>query len=164
MTIMSYPSPEWLATSLKTYQATPAAQEELKKVSTTLFFRIGVDPDWGIDRDLYFGAVMDKGQLLELAFASEEDAKRRAEYIMGATPQVWKKVLTKESKALTELMLRRIVLEQGSMTAALGLMPHAPALIDALTKTELRFPDDMAPEERAEHCRTVRAFRTRLGV
>lgn len=164
MTVVNYPSPEWLAASLKVYQATPAAQEELKKVSTTMFFRIGPDADWGIDRDLYFGVVMEKGQLLELAFASEEDAKRRAEYIMGATPQVWKKVMTKESKALTELMLRRIVLEKGNMAAALGLMPYAPALIDALTKTELRFPDDMLSEERAAHCRAVQAFRARLGV
>ncbi len=164
MTVVSYPSPEWLATSLKTYRATPGAQEELKKVTTTLFFRIGPDADWGIDKDLYFGVVMDEGRLFELAFASEEDAKRRAEYIMGATPQVWKKVLCKESKAITEMMLRRIVLEKGNMAAALGLMPYAPAMIDALTKTEMRFPDDMAPEERADHCRTVRAFRTQLGV
>jgi putative sterol carrier protein len=164
MTVVRYPSPEWLEESLKTYQASPEMQEELRKITVKIFFRIGTDPAWGLETDLYFGGVLEKGQLLELAFASEQDAKARGQFIMGATPQVWKKVLTKESKALTELMLRRIVLEQGSMTEALGLMPHAPALIDALTKTELRFPDDMDEPELAGHKKFIQEFRARLGV
>jgi hypothetical protein len=164
MTAIGYPSPKWLEESAKIYRANPAVQKELEKVTVKIAFRIKAEPAWGIEKDLLFWTVVEKGQLKELSFLSDAAAKRDAQYIMAATPQEWKKILRKEVKVLSELMLRKIVLEQGSMTEALALMPHAPTLVDVLTKAELRFPDEMSPEELAAHRKAIEDFRAGQGV
>jgi hypothetical protein len=161
---LRYCTPEWLEESARIYRADPAIQKELQKVSVKFLFRVRADPSWGIENDILFGTVVEKGALLDLTFFSEQAGRETADFIASATPQEWKKVLRKEAKVLTELMLRKIVLEQGSMADALPLMPHAPALVDVLTKTELRFPDEMNREELEEFRKYVREFRARLGV
>jgi hypothetical protein len=164
MAVVRYCTPEWLEESSKIYRADPAVQKALEKVTVKFFFRVRADPSWGIDPDILFGTVVEKGALLDLSFHSEAAAKEKADFIAAATVQEWKKVLRKDAKVLTELMLRKIVLEQGSMTEALPLMPHAPTLVDVLTKAELRFPDEMGPEELERYRKDVQAFRARLGV
>jgi hypothetical protein len=161
---LRYCTPEWLEESARIYRADPAFQKQLQKVSVKFFPLVRADPSWGIESDILFGIVLEKGALLDLSFFSEKTARETADFIAAATPQEWKKVLRKDAKVLTELMLRKIVLEQGSMADALPLMPHAPAVVDVLTKTELRFPDEMSPEELEEYRRYMRDFRARLGV
>jgi hypothetical protein len=161
---LRYCTPEWLEESARIYRADPAIQKELQKVSVKFLFRVRAEPSWGIESDILFGTVVEKGVLLDLAFFSEKAARETADFIAAATPQEWKKVLRKEAKVLTELMLRKVVLEQGSMADALPLMPHAPALVDVLTKTELRFPDEMSAEELEDYRKYVRDFRARLDV
>lgn len=164
MTAIGYPTPKWLEESARIYRADPAVQKELEKVTVKIAFRIKADPAWGLDKDLLFWTVVEKGELKDLRFISEAAAKQDAQYIMAATPQEWKKILRKDAKVLSELMLRKIVLEQGSMAEALGLMPHAPTLVNVLTKAELRFPDEMSPEELAGHRKTIQDFRASQGV
>jgi putative sterol carrier protein len=65
---------------------------------------------------------------------------------MSATPQEWKKILRKENKFLTDFMLGKIKLERGSKVTVLGLAPHAPTLVEALSEIELQFPDEMSPD------------------
>ena len=159
-----YCTPEWLEESAKIYRASPTFQEKLKKLSEKVCFRVKAEPAWGIDRDILFGSFIEAGDLKKLAFFSEEEAKREAHYILAATPQEWKKILRKESKFLTEFMLGKIKLEKGSKVAILGLAPHAPTLVEALTQVELRFPDEMPPDELAQYKSHVEEFREKLGV
>jgi hypothetical protein len=164
MTVCRYCTPEWLQESAEIYRATPKFQKQLEKVTVKVFYRIKAEPVWGIDRDILFGAIVDRGELLDLAFFSEDAARETAEYIMAATPQEWKKILRKDSKFLTDFMLGKIALEQGSKVGVLGLAPHANTFIDALTQVELRFPDEFTPQELEEYRAYVEEFRTRLGV
>ena len=164
MTVCRYCTPEWLEESARIYRATPRFHKQLEKVTVKVFYRIKAEPAWGIDRDILFGAIVNKGELEKLAFFSEEAARATAEYIMTATPQEWKKILRKENKFLTDFMLGRITLEQGSMVGVLGLAPHANTFVDALTQVELRFPDELTPQELEEYRGYVEEFRTRLGV
>jgi hypothetical protein len=164
MTVCRYCTPEWLEESARITRATPRFQRELEKVTVKVFYRIEAEPAWGIDRDILFGAIVNKGELEELAFFSEEAARATAEYIMAATPQEWKKILRKENKFLTDFMLGKIALEQGSKVGVLSLAPHANTFIDALTQVELRFPDELTPQELKEYRGYVKEFRTRLGV
>ena len=164
MTVCRYCTPEWLEESARVYRATPRFQEELEKVTVKVFYRIEAEPAWGIDQDILFGAIVNRGELEELGFFSEEAAQATAEYIMAATPQEWKKILRRDSKFLTDFMLGKIRLEQGSKVGVLNLAPHANTFIDALTQVELRFPDELTPQELEEYRAYVKEFRTRLGV
>jgi hypothetical protein len=164
METVRYPTPEWLEKSSEGYRANPEFQKSLAKLSIKVFYRIKADPTWGIDEDIIFGAIVDKGELLNMGFFSEEDAKKEAEYIMAATPQEWKKLLRKENKFLTDFMLGKVSLEQGSKVGVLGVAPHADTFIAALTQTELQFPDEMSPEELEEFRSYVKTFRAELGV
>lgn len=159
-----YCTPDWLEESARIYRANPSFQEKLKKLSEKVCYRVKAEPAWGIDQDIIFGTFIEAGKLTKLAFLSEEESKREANYIMAATPQEWKKILRKESKFLTEFILGKIKLEKGNKVTVLGLAPHAPTLVEALTQVEIQFPDEMSPDELAKYKSRLEEFRKNLGV
>ncbi len=61
-------------------------------------------------------------------------------------------------------MLGKIKLEKGSKVTVLGLAPHAPTLVEALTQVELQFPDEMSPDELIKYKSYLEEFRKNLGV
>ena len=61
-------------------------------------------------------------------------------------------------------MLGKIALEQGSKVGVLGLAPYAGTFIDALTQTELRFPDEMSADELSDYRANMQEFRAELGI
>ena len=146
MTI-KYCSPEWLEESARLYRQTDRFENAVKKVTSKVFYRVLAEPSWGIEKDIIFGSVIDEGKLLELSFFSEEEAKKRADFILAATPMVWKGILRKENKFISEFMLGKISLESGSKTALLKITPYANHLVDALTQFELQFQDEMSADE-----------------
>ena len=114
MTVNRYCTPEWLAHSAEAYRSDPRFQQELAKLTTKMCFRVKAEPAWGLEQDIIFGGFVDQGELKELAFFSEEEARQKADYIVAATPQKWKAIMRKDAKFITEFMLGRVVLEQGS--------------------------------------------------
>jgi hypothetical protein len=119
---------------------------------------------WGIDRDILFAGYVQKGELQKLAFVDEKEAREEAEFVVAATPQEWKRILRKESKFVTDFMLGKITLEQGSKVGVLGIAPHSNAFVDGLTRCELVFPDELSPEELQDYRSYVERFRAELGV
>lgn len=164
MEIIRYCTPEWLQENARCYPMNPRFQQELAKLTLKICFRIKAEPAWGIEKDILFGAFLDKGQLTKLTFISEEEAKKEAEFIMAATPQEWKKILRKENKFLTDFMLGKIALEQGSRLGVIGIAPHSNTFVDVLTQFSLHFPDEMSPEELDSYRTYVKDFREKLGV
>lgn len=159
-----YCTPEWLEESAKLYRATDHFEKALKKVTTKIFYRITVDPAWGIEEDINFGAVVDAGKLLELSFFSDAETKNRAEFILSATPQVWKGILRKDKKFISEFMLGKVKLESGSKPGLLKITPYANHFVDALTQFELQFQDEMSAEELDAYRADLSRFRERSGV
>lgn len=164
MTAYRYCTPEWLESSAESYRANPRFQKELAKLTAKVCFRITAEPAWGIDQDIIFCVFVDRGELLKLAFLSQEDARQETEFLLAATPQEWKKILRKESKFVTDYMLGRIKLEQGSKVGVFTIAPHANTFVDALTQVELQFPDEMSPEELADFRSHLAQFRRESGV
>jgi len=164
MATYQYCTPKWLEESAKMYRSNPALQEKLKKLSAKMCYRVKAEPEWGIDRDIIFGMFIEEGQLTRLEFFKEEDVTKEADYLMAATPQVWKKILRKERKFLTDFMLGKIKLEHGSKVGVLGVAPHANNVIDSLTLVELQFPDELSEEELAQYRSQMEEFRASLGV
>ena len=164
MSTYRYCTPEWLVESAKIYRSTPAFQENLKKVTTKICFRVTADPQWGLDQDILFGAVVEAGDLVELDFYSEEQAQEMAEFIISATPQEWKLILRKDNKFITDFMLGKIQLEQGSKVGIIGIAPYAPFFVDALTQVELIFPDELSPRELEGYRADLIKFREEHGL
>jgi putative sterol carrier protein len=164
MTTCQYCTPEWLEETARIYESDPDLEGKLRKLSAKICFRIKAEPSWGIEKDIIFGTFIEEGKLMKIAFFSEEDAKRESEYLMAATPQEWKKVLRKENKFLTDFMLGRIKLEKGNKVTVLGLAPYAPTVIDALTKVQIQFPDEMSGEELTRYRAYVEEFRKNMSV
>ena len=159
-----YCTPEWLEETARIYGSDPNLEGKLRKLSAKMCFRIKAEPAWGIEKDIIFGTFIEAGKLVKIAFFSEEDAKREAEYLLAATPQEWKKVLRKENKFLTDFMLGRIKLEKGNKVTVLGLAPYAPTVIDALTKVQIQFPDEMSAEELTKYRAYMEEFRGSMAV
>ena len=113
MTTHYYCTPQWLKESCDLYQSNPEAKKKLKKLSANMAYRVKSEPAWGIDRDIYFCAFFDAGELNKLELVSKETAEN-AQYLLTATPQTWKSVLTKNSKFITDFMLGKIKQEKGS--------------------------------------------------
>ena len=164
MTVHRYCTPEWLAGSAEAYRAEPRFRRGLAKLTTKICFKIKALPAWGIEQDIIFCGFVTQGELEELAFFGEEDAKQRADFLLAATPQEWKKILRKESKFVTDFMLGKITLEQGSKVGVIGIAPYSDTFVDALTQVELRFPDEMSLEELADFRSYMEEFRRELGV
>ena len=159
-----YCSPEWLEESAKLYRATDRFENALKKITTKIFYRISAEPAWGIEKDIIFGAEVEAGKLLELAFFSEAETQKRAAFILSATPQVWKGILRKDKKFISEFMLGKVKLEAGSKTELLKITPYANHFVDALTQFPLQFQDEMSPEEVDAYRADLSGFREKAGV
>jgi hypothetical protein len=159
-----YCTPIWLEESARLYGETPRFEQELKRVTTKIFFRITAYPDWGIDDDIIFGAIVDEGKLLNLAFYSEDAARSAEGLILATDPPEWKAILRKEKKFITEFMMGKISLEEGSRVALLKITPYANHFVDALTQFELQFPDEMSAEELDTYRADVLGFRKKLEV
>jgi hypothetical protein len=159
-----YCTPEWLEESVRIYRATPSFQEKMKRLSVSVFYRVIAEPDWGIDQDFIFGAIVTNGALDELRFYSEDEAKKMPEIIMAASPQQWKLLLRKEHKFVTDFLLGKIKLEKGNMAGALGMAPYAETFIDALTQVNLQFQDELNPQQLNDYRVYAAQFRSKLGV
>lgn len=157
-----YPGPEWLAESLKLYGS--EFEGKLKSLSGHFCFRIREDSTFGIEKDVYLAMVMAAGKLERLEIYSEEDAKNEADFILAATPPVWKRILLKLDKFVGAFMGGRIKLEKGDTVGALALGPHANTLVDVITQVDLKFGDDLSSDELAEFKSSLGAYREKAGV
>jgi putative sterol carrier protein len=163
MTTHYYCTPQWLKESCDLYQSNPEAKKKLKKLSANMAYRVKSEPAWGIDRDIYFCAFFDAGELNKLELVSKETAEN-AQYLLTATPQTWKSVLTKNSKFITDFMLGKIKLEKGSKVGVLSIAPHANNILDALTPMQLVFPDELSPQDLEQYRTNMEGFRKELNV
>ena len=145
MTTYVYPQPEWPDASVELYDE--GFEKKLASLSGNFGFQIGAEPEWGIEDEIYLSMVLDAGKLIEFKSCSKDYVYDKADYIMGATPQAWKRILTKKDKFVGAFMGGRVKLEKGDTVGALALGPHANTLVDVITQVELKFPDDLAPEE-----------------
>jgi len=146
------------------YRANDRFANKLNKVTAKIFYRILAEPTWGIEKDIIFGAVVEKGKLLELSFFSEAEAKKRSDFILAASPRVWKSILRKDSKFISDFMLGKVTLESGSKPALLKITPYANHFVDALTQFELQFPDEMSVEEIKAYQADLSKFRENASV
>ena len=164
MTTCLYCTPEWLTETAARYPQNPKLKEQLRKLTIKLAYRIEAEPAWGIDKDIIFCMFFDAGDLIRTEFLTEELAAQEVEYILSATPQEWKRLLRREGKFVTDFVLGKVSLEQGSRVGILGVAPYADTVVEALTQVTLRFPDELTEGELDSYRTKMRTFRQELVV
>ncbi len=164
MKTYQYCTPEWLEDSGKFYHENPQFEEKLLKVSWKMCFRVKADPSWGIDDDIIFGAFFDQGKLTKIGFFTEEEALREADFLLSASPQNWKSILTKKSRFTPDFMSGKVVLEHGDKVKVVTIAPYANTIVDALTPYPVVYPDDMTAAEVEDYRAHMKKFRAEIGV
>lgn len=145
MTTYVYPQPEWVDDSAALYDE--GFEKKLAPLSGKFAFQINALSDWGIEEDLFISMQLEAGKLKEFKHCSKDYAFENADFVLSAEPPAWKRILTKKDKFVGAFMGGRVKLGKGDTVGALALGPHANTLVDVLTQVELKFPDDLSPEE-----------------
>jgi hypothetical protein len=164
MSAYRYCTPEWLEECAKNYRANPEFEARLKKVSWKFCFQVQAEPEWGIDRDIIFGAFFDEGKLNRIGFFTEEEAVKEGDFLLAAPPQAWKRILKKQSKFTADFMSGKIKLVHGDIKKVVMVAPYANIIVDSITSMELQFPDELSPEEIEAYRNHMNKFRAELGV
>jgi putative sterol carrier protein len=94
----------------------------------------------------------------------EEDADKKSDFILTATPSVWKKMIKKEVGFVSAFMTNKIRLDKGSPPKIVALAPKSGAVVGAFNKIDTEWPDEMSPQRLQEYKAEVAQFRQRLKV
>jgi putative sterol carrier protein len=161
----AYPTPEWVAAAGDNYRANPENEKIFKGMTIFLSFRIEADPAFGLDEPVYFGVhVVDAVLQDDSALMSAADSEEKADFILNATPTIWKRLIKKEEGFISSFMTGKITLAKGEAPKVIALASKSPALVDVFNKVDTEWPDEMSPERLEEYRDQVKEFRGRLGV
>jgi len=163
--MIPYATPEWVEAMAKNYRANPDNQNKIFKGMTIfLSFRILADPKFGLDKDIYFSTHLENGVLQDdSTLMSKEDSEKKADFILSAPPETWKRVIQKEEGFVWAFMGGKIKLDKGEAPKILGLASRSPVVI-SLFPSDTEWPDEMSPQRLEEYRTQVKEFRERLGV
>jgi putative sterol carrier protein len=164
--MLPYATPEWLEAVGKNYRANPENQNKhFKGLSIYLTFRILADPNLGIDKDIYFSVHVEDGALMDdSAIISKEEAEKKSDFILSATPQVWKKLIRKQQGFVSSFMTNKIKLDKGLAPKILSLASKSGALVEPFYQVDTEWPDEMSPQRLEQYRAHIREFRERLKV
>ncbi|MBI4767053.1 MAG: SCP2 sterol-binding domain-containing protein [Deltaproteobacteria bacterium] len=162
MASYTYPHPQWVDESVKLYGED--FEKKLAKLSGNFAYKISSEPAWGINEDLYIIMSLENGKLKAFKHCPKDYAFQNADFILEATPQAWKRILTKKDKFVGAFMGGRVKLVKGDTVGALALGPHAGTLVDVLTQVELKFPDDLPAKELDAFKKDLASVRQERGI
>ncbi len=98
------------------------------------------------------------------ALISKEDSEKKADFILSAPPETWKRVIRKEEGFVSAFMTGKIKLDKGEAPKMIALASKSPAIVELLKKIDTEWPDEMSPQRLDEYKAQVKEFRGRLGV
>jgi len=164
--MIPYPSPEWVAAMGENYKANPDNQNKIFKGMTIfLTFRVEADPKFALDKDIYFSTHLVNAVLQDdSTLISKEDAEKKSDFVLSATPSQWKKVIKKQDGFLSSFMTGKIRLNKGEAPKVIALASKSPAVVDLFNKIPTEWPDEMSPQRFEMYKSQVTEFRKQLKV
>jgi putative sterol carrier protein len=164
--MLPYVGPEWVAQAGMNYSANPDnANKTFKGMNIFLTFRVLADPSFGLEEDVYFAMHLENGVLqADSTLLSKDDAFARSDFVVSATPEVWKGVIKKQKGFVSAFMTAKIKLDKGSATRMVSLASKSSAVVDAFYRIDTEWPDEMSPQRLQEYKDRVAEFRRKLGV
>ena len=164
--MVPYATPEWVEAMAKVYRDNPENQNKtFKGMTLFLAFRILANPILGLDRDIYFGTHIEDGILQDdSTIISKHYAEQKADFILSATPETWKRVIKKQQGFVSAFMVGKIKLDKGSVPKVIALAPKSPAVVECFHQVDTEWPDEMSPQRLEEYRAYVKEFAAKLGV
>ncbi len=164
--MIPYATPEWVEAMGKNYRANPDNQNKIfKGMNIFLTFRVLADPKVGLEKDICFATHLENGVLQDdSTLLSKEDAEKKSDFIVSATPQVWKSVIKKERGFVSAFMTGKIKLDKGSAPRVISLASKSPAVVESFYKIDTEWPDEMSPQRLQEYSAKVAEFRQKLKL
>jgi putative sterol carrier protein len=98
------------------------------------------------------------------ALLSKEDAEKKSDFVLAASPEIWKKLIQKRQGFISLVMTKKIKLDKGMAPKLLSLAPKSGPLIELFNKVVTEWPDEMSPERLEQYKAQVKDFRERLRV
>lgn len=163
MAQVKYLTPEHLDAITAAFQA-PEVQKALEKLTTKIAWRVKAEPSWGLDQDVIYATEIKAGVTSPLHYVTEAEAKSFAEFFMVAKPDVWKKIDSGKADFATQLTMMKVKLAKGSLMQMMKLAPYSKDMVKATKTVEVRYPDEMSPEELAEYRQNINAALTKVGT
>ncbi len=164
--MVSYVTPEWLEEVAEVYRSNPDNQNKaFKGMTIFLVFRVLAEPRLGIDEDIDFALHLEDGALQDdSTHITASTAEQKADFILSATPEIWKKVIRKGEGFISAFMTKKIKLAKGNPARIIALAPKSGAVIDCFYQVETEWPDEMTAERLEQYRAQIKEFRQRLGV
>jgi hypothetical protein len=157
-----YCTNHWLDECKKNYFDSDKLQEPLQEFPYKVAYRVEAEPRWGIDNDMIFCTYFANGELTKMDFLNEDDAFDEADFVLGAPPQEWKKILLKERKFVSDFMFGRINLEKGSRIKLLKLSTFSEHIVNIFAEIPVQYPDQMTELELEHYRKALNEFSANL--
>ena len=111
----AYVTPEWIEAVGENYRANPENENKIfKGMSIFLVFRVQADPEFGLEEAIDFGTHVEDGALQDdSVLMSREDSELKADFILTATPAIWKRLINKDEGFISSFMTGKITLDKG---------------------------------------------------
>lgn len=142
MTQLKVFSPEWLEENARLYRENNELQDVLKKLTVKMAYLTKADKDLGIDEDILWCTFFEKGDLTRMSELTQAEVDDEAEFLLAAPPQIWMKLLRRESRFGTELTLGRVKVAQGSKLGVMKVAPYSKHVVTLLTQSETLYPNE----------------------
>jgi putative sterol carrier protein len=164
--MLPYVTPEWVAQAGTNYTANPEnAEKTFRGMNIFLTFRVLADPKFGLHNDICFAMHLQNGVLQpDSSLVSKADAFAKSDFVVCATPDVWKAVIKKQKGFISAFMTGKIKLDKGNPTRMVSLASKSSAVVEAFYRVDTEWPDEMSPQRLAEYEARVSEFRQRLGI
>ena len=162
--MVPYATPQWLDAVGKNYSANPENRNKhFKGMNIYLTFRILADPNLAIDKDIYFSVHVAEGALQDdSAVISKEVAEEKSDFILSATPQLWKKLIRKQQGFVSAFMTNKIKLDKGMAPRILSLASKSGALIEPFYQVDTEWPDEMSPQRLEQYRAELKTISEKL--
>ncbi|MBM4445063.1 MAG: hypothetical protein FJ020_07155 [Chloroflexi bacterium] len=164
--MLPYVMPEWVDQAGKNYTANPDnAQKTFRGMNIFLTFRVLADPKFGLHNDIYFAMHLENGVLQpDSTLVSKADALAKSDFVVSATPDVWKGVIKKQKGFISAFMTAKIKLDKGNPTRMVSLASKSSAVVEAFNNIDTEWPDEMSPQRLHDYESRLAEVRQKLGV
>lgn len=138
-------TPAWIAT----YESLIKNDEEYRKLAQgwegTVVIHITAEPSVGLDKDMYLLIDLWHGDCRSVRLVPDSVGKA-GDYVLTASYDRWKQVMTKELDVVKALMQGKIKLK-GHLPTIVRYNKAAVRLVDLVAGMPTIFLDEMTPEE-----------------
>lgn len=155
-------TPSWIAAYERLIQGDATYKQLAQGWEGTVVINVQADPDVGLDEDMYLLMDLFNGECRSVRLGPAE-AGEAGNYVLSASYDRWKQVMTGDLDAVKGMMQGKIRLK-GHLPTIVRYSRAATRLVELVLGVNTIFLDDMTPEEIEAFKPWVSFFKDEYGV